>query len=220
MSTHPPAAPDEKRRILASCRLYGIVDTGYVKPCDVRAKTEALLEGGVRVVQLRAKDLPPDRVIGHARVMQSLCRAAGALFVLNDYIHLAAELGADALHVGQDAGSLAGVRALVGPGMIVGRSTHSRGQALAAFEEGADYIGFGPLFPTPTKPGRPAIGLAGIGAVHALLPGFPIFCIGGISGATLPLVLRAGALRVVVVSWLLKQPRTADAARGLIAKLT
>ena len=154
-----------------------------------------------------------------SRCMQPLCRAAGALFVLNDYPELAAELGADAVHVGQDAGPLAAVRRCVGERMIIGRSTHSPEQALAARAEGADYIGFGPLFPTGTKPGRPAIGLSDIAAVQAQLGDYPMFCIGGINGRSLPLVLAAGAQRVVIVSWLLAQRDIAAAARCVIAQL-
>ncbi|MCI7697853.1 MAG: thiamine phosphate synthase [Akkermansia sp.] len=203
------------KHVLQSCRLYGIVDMGYTAPGQVAEKTSALLEGGVRILQLRAKGLPLPQVAELARVMQPLCRAAGAVFVLNDYPELAASLGADAVHVGQDAGPLAQVRAVVGPQMLVGRSTHSPQQALDALAEGADYIGFGPLFPTGTKPGRPAIGLQHIAQVQAQLGELPMFCIGGINAATLPDVLAAGAQRVVIVSWLLQQKNIAAAAHAV-----
>ena len=203
------------KHVLQSCRLYGIVDMGYTAPGQVAEKTTALLEGGVRILQLRAKGLPLPQVAELARVMQPLCRAAGAVFVLNDYPELAASLGADAVHVGQDAGPLAQVRAVVGPQMLIGRSTHSLQQALDALAEGADYIGFGPLFPTGTKPGRPAIGLQHIAQVQAQLGELPMFCIGGINAATLPDVLAAGAQRVVIVSWLLQQKNIAAAARAV-----
>ena len=203
------------KHVLQSCRLYGIVDMGYTAPGQVAEKASALLEGGVRILQLRAKGLPLPQVAELARVMQPLCRAAGAVFVLNDYPELAASLGADAVHVGQDAGPLAQVRAVVGPQMLIGRSTHSPQQALDALAEGADYIGFGPLFPTGTKPGRPAIGLQHIAQVQAQLGELPMFCIGGINAATLPDVLAAGAQRVVIVSWLLQQKNIAAAARAV-----
>ena len=92
-------------------------------------------------------------------------------------------------------------------------------QALAAVAEGADYIGFGPLFPTGTKPGRPAIGLQDIATVQQQLGDFPMFCIGGVNGSTLPAVLTAGARRVVIVSWLLQQPDVAAATRNVLAQL-
>ncbi len=98
--------------ILADCRLYGIVDMGYTRPDEVEAKTAALLAGGVRIVQLRAKAYGLEDIRAFAQRMQPLCREAGAIFVLNDYPALAAELGADAVHVGQDGGPLAEVRGL------------------------------------------------------------------------------------------------------------
>ena len=204
------------KSILSDSRLYGIVDLGYVRPEEVESTTAALLCGGIRILQLRAKGIAPSTVEQLARRMQPLCREAGAIFVLNDYPDMAARIGADAVHVGQDAGPLAAVRNIVGPQMLIGRSTHSPEQALAAVAEGADYIGFGPLFPTGTKPGRPSIGLQDIAAVQEKLGDFPMFCIGGINGTTLPSVLQAGARRVVIVSWLLQQPDPAAAARDII----
>ena len=208
-----------KKQIPADARLYGIVDMGYVRPEDVEQVTSALLQGGVRILQLRAKGVELDAVEALARRMQPLCRAAGAIFVLNDYPEMAARIGADAVHVGQDGGPLEDVRAIVGPDMLIGRSTHSPEQAQAAVAEGADYIGFGPLFPTGTKPGRPAIGLQDIAAVQAQLGDFPMFCIGGINGSTLPAVLAAGARRVVIGSWLLRQADVAGAAQNVIARM-
>lgn len=207
------------KSILSDSRLYGIVDLGYVRPEEVESTTAALLRGGIRILQLRAKGIAPATVEQLARRMQPLCREAGAIFVLNDYPDMAARIGADAVHVGQDAGPLAAVRDIVGPQMLIGRSTHSPEQALAAVAEGADYIGFGPLFPTCTKPGRPSIGLQDIAAVQEKLGDFPMFCIGGINGTTLPSVLQAGARRVVIVSWLLQQPAPAAAARDIISRL-
>ena len=207
------------KSIPSDSRLYGIVDLGYVRPEEVESTTAALLCGGIRILQLRAKGIDPATVEHLARRMQPLCREAGAIFVLNDYPDMAARIGADAVHVGQDAGPLAAVRNIVGPQMLIGRSTHSPEQALSAVAEGADYIGFGPLFPTGTKPGRPSIGLQDIAAVQEKLGDFPMFCIGGINGTTLPSVLQAGARRVVIVSWLLQQPDPAAAARDIISRL-
>lgn len=204
---------------ISECSLYGIIDRGYVRAEDVAERTRQLLAGGVRVLQLRAKGVPLPEVVQQAQVVQSLCREAGAIFVLNDYPEAAAEMGADAVHVGQDAGPLAEVRRIVGPQMLIGRSTHSVEQAQRAREEGADYIGFGPLFLTATKPGRPAVGTEHIRTVQELAGEMPVFCIGGINEATLPAVLEAGARRVVIVSWLLQHPRPAEAAREIISRL-
>ena len=208
------------KTILAACRLYGIVDMGYTTPEQIEPRTHALIDGGVRIIQLRAKGIGQPLVRQWAIAMQRICRERRAIFVLNDYPEIAAEIGADAVHVGQDGGPLAEVRRIVGPGVIVGRSTHSPEQALEALREGADYIGFGPLFPTGTKPGRPSIGLQDIATVQQAVGSMPMFCIGGINAATLPQVLAAGAHRVVIVSWLLQQPDIATAAEAVIRAIT
>ena len=205
--------------LLASCRLYGIVDMGYTSPEQIEARTHALIDGGVRIIQLRAKGVRQELVREWAIAMQRICRERQAIFVLNDYPEMAAEIGADAVHVGQDGGPLAEVRRIVGPGVTVGRSTHSPEQALEALREGADYIGFGPLFPTGTKPGRASIGLQDIATVQQTVGSMPMFCIGGINGSTLPQVLSAGAQRVVIVSWLLQQSNIAAAAREVIQSI-
>lgn len=208
------------KNILRACRLYGIVDMGYTTPEQVIPRTRALIAGGVRIIQLRAKGTPLPLVRELAVEMQALCREHGTIFVLNDYPEMAAELGTDAVHVGQDGGPLAEVRAIVGERMLIGRSTHSPEQALAALAEGADYIGFGPLFPTGTKPGRPSIGLQDIASVQAAVGELPMFCIGGINGTILPKVLAAGAQRVVIVSWLLQQEDITATAADVIHRLT
>lgn len=209
-------APQE---LLATCALYGIVDLGYTAPDQAVSIASRLLEGGIRILQLRAKHAPAETILQLGLQLAPLCRERGALFVMNDFPELAVACGADAVHVGQDDGTLAGVRQIVGPGMLVGRSTHSPEQALKARAEGFDYIGFGPLYPTGTKPGRPAIGLQDICSVQEQLGDFPMFCIGGINDRTLPDVLSAGGRRVVVVSWLLQHPDPAAATRVLMERL-
>lgn len=207
------------KQLLANCSLYGIVDMGYTTPEQVLPRTHALIDGGVRILQLRAKGIELSRVREWAVDMQAICRERGAIFVLNDYPAMAAEIHADAVHVGQDAGSLDAVRRIVGPGVIVGRSTHSLQQVIQARREGADYIGFGPLYPTGTKPGRPSIGLADIKAAQQVAEDMPMFCIGGINATTLPEVLNAGAQRVVIVSWLLGRVDIAQTAREVIRRI-
>lgn len=207
------------KKLPADCRLYGIVDMGYTEPHQVEERTHALIDGGVGIIQLRAKGVELPLVKTWAVAMQGICRERGAIFVLNDYPEMAAEIGADAVHVGQDGGSLAEVRKVVGPGVLVGRSTHSLEQVIHARQEGADYIGFGPLFPTGTKPGRPSIGLADIAAAQEAAGDMPLFCIGGINETTLPAVLQAGARRVVIVSWLLQQKDIAGTAQAVIRQI-
>jgi thiamine-phosphate pyrophosphorylase len=193
------------RERLAQARLYGIADLGYVARADLSEVTTALLAGGVDLLQLRAKGCAEEDIEAIAQELLPLCRQAGVPFIVNDYPRIAAAVGADGVHIGQDDGSLRAVREIVGPEMIVGRSTHSPAQAAAAHQEGFDYLGFGPLFPTPTKKGRPGIGLENIvGVQDKVGTEIPVFCIGGIKADNLAQVLTAGAKRVVVVSDLLQ----------------
>lgn len=191
---------------LADRRLYGIVDLGYVEP-HVEAVTRAtknLLEGGIDILQLRAKVVDEDTILELGRIMLPLTRAAGVPLIINDFPHITAELDADGVHLGQDDGDVATARDVIGEDKIVGRSTNSRVQAIAAKAEGADYIGFGPIFATPTKPGRSAIGSQDIADVHRQLGDhFPIYCIGGIKNDNAATLVAAGARRLVIVSGLL-----------------
>lgn len=198
----------------ADWRLYAILDLGYVAESDRVATTLKLIAGGADVLQLRAKGREIGEIRDVAKEIFPICRATGVPFIINDYPELAAELDADGVHVGQDDGPLAAAREMIGSGKIIGRSTHSLVQARAALDEGFDYIGFGPLFPTPTKLGRPGIGLADISTMQCDVGGkIPAFCIGGIKRANLPEVIAAGARRVVIVSDLLTAGDVESATR-------
>jgi thiamine-phosphate pyrophosphorylase len=198
--------------------LYAIVDGGYVADSDMPAMARALIRGGAGILQLRAKGRAPAEISRLGRELLPICREAGVPFIINDHPHIAAEIGADGVHIGQDDGTLETVRAIVGPDSIIGRSTHSLEQALAADAEGFDYLGFGPLFPTGTKPGRPAIGLDHIATAMRDVRR-PLYCIGGINDSTLAAVLAAGARRVVVVSALLMADDPEDATRRVLGSL-
>ena len=188
----------------AGWKLYAILDLGYVAQADRVATALKLIAGGADLLQLRAKGHDMEGIRDVAKEILPICRAAGVPFIINDYPELASELDADGVHVGQDDGPLAAAREMIGSGKIIGRSTHSLVQARAALDEGFDYIGFAPLFPTPTKLGRPGIGLADISAMQSDVGAkIPAFCIGGIKRANLPEVVAAGARRVVIVSDLL-----------------
>jgi len=198
--------------------LYCILDLGYVKEAEAERVATALLGGGADLLQLRAKGHSLDLIESVARRVLPLCRAAGVAFILNDHPALAAMLGADGVHLGQDDGGLAEARDLTGDGMLIGRSTHSLAQARAALAEGFDYIGFGPLFPTPTKAGRPAIGLGDIAAMERDVGAhIPAFCIGGIHPGNLAQVLAVGARRIVMVSALLQAEDIQTATRAVAA---
>lgn len=209
----------------ADARLYAILDLGYVAAADAARVTERLIEGGIDLLQLRAKGIAEEDVEALAAEIVRITEPAGVPLIINDYPHLVPSVGAQGAHVGQDdfivedARWRAG-RALAGevPLPIIGRSTHSLAQAEAAAAEGADYIGFGPLFPTPTKPGRPAIWLDDVRRVHELVK-IPIFCIGGINLETLDEVIAAGATRVVIVSALLRAPDIVAYAKEVRSRL-
>lgn len=203
---------------LSSSHLYGIVDLGYVKPDAVEVMTRALVEGGVEILQLRAKNFPPAEVERLARLMHPITRDAGVPLVINDHPQVAAVVGSEGVHVGQDDLSVAVTRRIVGASCFVGKSTHSLAQALAALAEGADYIGFGPLFATGTKPDYVPVGLTDIAEVERRAA-VPVFCIGGINLERLPQVLSAGARRVVIVSALLLAEDVRGYVREVLAML-
>ena len=206
----------------AEWKLYAILDLGYVAPADRIATAMKLIAGGADLLQLRAKGCEMAEIRDVAKEILPICRATGVPFIINDFPELAAELDADGVHIGQDDGPLTAAREAVGPGKIIGRSTHSIMQARAALDQGFDYIGFGPLFPTPTKLGRPGIGLADIATMQSEVGvKIPAFCIGGIKRANLPEVLESGARRVVIVSDLLTAEDVESAtreAREIIAR--
>jgi thiamine-phosphate pyrophosphorylase len=177
---------------------------------------EAALRGGVDVVQLRVKDVPDDELMDAARELRSLCSAHGALFVVNDSPELAVRAGADGVHVGQDDISVAEARRIVGPDRLVGLSTHSPEQIAAA--AGADYIGVGPVFATPTKPGRAAVGVELVREA-ARSARVPWFAIGGIDERNVGEVLADGATRIAVVRAIADAPDPEVAARSLAARL-
>ncbi|MCA1830931.1 MAG: thiamine phosphate synthase, partial [Actinobacteria bacterium] len=169
-----------RRERLARAQLYvcvGIRD-------NMRAFLDAVLGAGVDVVQLRDKDASASEQM---RAAELFCEAADrydALFVMNDRVDLALASGADGVHVGQDDLHPGAVRALVGEDLIIGRSTHSAGELARAADEPVDYVGAGPVNATPTKPGRPGVGLAYVrhAATHATKPWFVT---GGVSPGTI-----------------------------------
>jgi thiamine-phosphate pyrophosphorylase len=186
--------------------------------CDARSDEllHNVLAAGVDLVQLRMKAAPDGEIVRAGRRFRRACSEHGALLILNDRPDLVAEVQADGVHVGQDDVSVAQAREMVGEERLVGLSTHSPAQIDAA--AGVDYIGVGPVFETPTKPGRPAVGLE---LVHyaAGQAAVPFFAIGGISVDNVAAVRAAGASRVAVVRALTDAPEPGLAARRLRSAL-
>ena len=163
----------------------------------------AALSGGVDVLQLREHDLGDDDLLRAAERFRDLAHAAGARFVLNDRPDLAERCGADGVHVGQGDATPAEARAVMGPAALIGRSTHDSEQgAAAAADPDVDYLSVGPVWATPTKPGRPAAGLGYVRWAAANVDK-PWFAIGGIDTGNVGQVVAAGATRIVVVRALL-----------------
>jgi thiamine-phosphate pyrophosphorylase len=204
---------------LSRCRLYGILDLGYVEIADARKMAEALVTGGVDLLQLRGKNQLPAEIEKLAGELRPVLSERDLPLIINDHPQIARNVQADGVHLGQDDLPIAEARKIVGPECAVGKSTHSLDQAIRAFYEGADYIGFGPIFATPTKPDYPAIGLDDIAKVHESVR-LPIFCIGGIKLDNLAKVIEAGARRVVIVSGLLQASDPAEYARSAKELLT
>ena len=168
----------------------------YVISDDVDVLIKAVRDGA-GIIQLRDKSGDRETIIGKARAILQLKNERPFKFILNDDPELASELGADGVHVGQDM-STPETRNIIGPSMILGKTTHHVAQGLEAIREGADYISVGPVYATPTKPGRPAVGLAYVReAVREL--DIPFVAIGGIDLGNIDDVLAAGAKTIGIV---------------------
>ena len=200
-------------RKLSDCRLYGILDLSYVNTADAARVTEAMIEGGVDLIQLRGKQCSLDELADLAVRLHEVTSRFATPLIVNDHAEIAAKVPVEGVHVGQDDDSVDVARKKTGRNVLVGKSTHNFEQALAAQHEGADYIGFGPIFATPTKPDYQPIGLKQIASVHWNVA-LPIFCIGGIKIDNLEQVIAASARRVAIVSGLLKAPNIAEYARA------
>lgn len=208
-----------RKEKLNRARLYLVLgpQSAAGRPAEEVAR-EAVL-GGADIVQLRMKGASTDHVVRRARSVGRVVQSLGALFIVNDDPAAAVESGADGVHVGQDDLSVAEARLRVGPDLLVGKSTHSPEQAKAAAREAADYLGFGPMFTTPTKPDYRAIGPAQIGSILGAFDP-PFFAIGGIDLTTAPGVLAMGAGRIAVVRAIQDAADVRAAARAFKDLLT
>ena len=208
-------------RSLSNCWLYGFLDTAYLGQRDPTAIARQMIAGGVDILQLRAKNLAPAQLIALAKRILPITRAAGVPLLINDFPEIACQVDADGVHLGQEdiqRISIAAARNILGQDKIIGISTHSLTQALAAQQQNPDYLGLGPIFATATKPQVQPIGLSPVAAVARKISR-PFFCIGGINSTNIARVLAAGARRIAVVSAILcaSDPRTA--AKQLQEKL-
>lgn len=206
-----------RRRALQEARLYLVCDSrpGGRSLADV---LPAAIAGGVDIVQLREKALSDTELLEAAALARELCARAGALFIVNDRPDVAEQVRADGVHVGQEDISAPAARSIIGQDLILGLSTHARLEIDAAAEAGVDYIGVGPVHETPTKPGRPAVGVELV-AYAAERAAVPFFAIGGLNADNLGEVLQAGAERVCVLRAITESPHPGPAAAALAAIL-
>ena len=196
-------------------RLYLITGDQGGEAETVR-RVRAALEGGADVVQLRKKTMLKGEQYTIALALRRLTREHDALLIVNDHADLAIAADADGVHLGQDDLPPAVVRALPGfEGRLIGRSTHSLGQAQIAAREGVDYIAVGPVYPTPTKEGRPAVGTALVSRVAGIVDR-PFVAVGGIDLINASTVVAAGARAVAVVRSIYDADDPAEAARALL----
>jgi thiamine-phosphate pyrophosphorylase len=205
--------PADRRSRLATARLYLVC--GASPPAhDLPALIRGAAAGGVDIVQLREKHLPDGELAAVTNAARALCERLGILLIVNDRPAVARGASADGVHVGQDDMPVAEVRELVGPDMLVGLSTHSPEEIDAVDPSLVDYIGVGPIHATPTKPGRPAVGLELVryAAVHSPVP---YFAIGGLDADNLAETIDAGGTRVCVLRAIADAKDPELAARSL-----
>ncbi|HEY0166800.1 MAG TPA: thiamine phosphate synthase [Jatrophihabitans sp.] len=205
---------------MATARLYLCTDSRRERG-DLADFLDAVLANGVDIVQLREKNLEAADELAALEVMADACRRHARLLAVNDRADLAVAAGADVLHLGQRDLAPATARRIVGPDVLIGLSSHSveQARAAAAVSE-VDYFCLGPIWATPTKPGRPHTGLAPVATLAAEEVARPWFGIGGIDESNLDLVLEAGARRVVVVRVLTEAADPAAVAARLAGRLT
>lgn len=193
---------------------YAMVDTaGGHEPI---ALARILLESGARLMQLRLKDASGRELLRVAREIAALCRAHGAMLIVNDRVDVAMLAGADGVHLGQDDLPLEAARRVAGERMIIGISTHTVEQAIAAEQGGADYVGFGPLYPGGLRANPAGKGIAMLGQVRAAVK-LPIVAIGGITEAAVPEALAAGADACAIITDVVRAPDIPARVRAILA---
>lgn len=209
-----------KKKAFENFKLYAVTDL-HPESRDVLKKIEAAYRGGVDIVQLRSKTLSDRSLYELGLKIRGIAARYKKLFFVNDRPDLAVSVSADGVHLGQEDLSIAAVRKLArhaAKPFWIGKSTHRLSQALAAVREGADYIGVGPVFTTPTKPDYPPQGLSFIRQVSGKIQ-IPFVAIGGIDSINIDSVLAAGARRIAVVRAIFGAQDACSAAKKIREKI-
>ena len=198
---------------------YAVADTLNQPDVSFQRLTHQLCAGGVRLLQLRVKQRPTRSFVSLATEVKQICHRYQCTFILNDRVDIALAVEADGVHVGQEDLPLLAARRILGPDKIIGVSTHTLQQALTAEQEGADYIGFGPLFGTTTKAtGYTARGLEQLQEIRKQVR-IPIVAIGGITAERAPSALQAGADAVATISDIVLAPDIKHRVKTLLRQL-
>lgn len=204
---------------LADKKLYLVTNSDKFETDDEFLDAIAsALEGGVDILQLREKNMPAKRITELGKKIKQLCAQYNATFIINDRVDIAAIIEADGVHLGQDDLDVASAREILGPNAIIGVSTHAPEQALKAVEDKADYIGVGPIFETPTKLGRTAVGLNYAKWASENIQ-IPAFAIGGIDLDNAQEVLNTGIKRIAVVRAIINAQSPKNSAENFLNKI-
>lgn len=204
---------------LADKKLYLVTNSdGFESEDDFLDAIASALEGGVEILQLREKNMPANRILELGRKIKQLCLQYDATFIINDRIDIALLVGADGIHLGQADLDVKSAREILGENIIVGISTHAPEQALKAVADGADYIGIGPVFATPTKQGRIPVGLDYVKWATENIS-IPAFAIGGIDLDNVEQVINKGAKRIAVVRAIINSKSPQKSAEAFYQKL-
>lgn len=196
---HDKLTEKYKKFMLENKRLYLVTNSdSFNREDEFLDAVASALKGGVDIVQLREKNMTANKIISLGKKIKLLCAEYNAIFIVNDRVDIAYVLEADGVHLGQDDMDISSARKILGHNAIIGISTHAPEQARKAVNEGADYIGMGPVFSTPTKPGRDAVGLDYVKWVSENIS-IPAFAIGGINLENVKEVTAHGAKRIAVV---------------------
>lgn len=208
-----------KTNRLNEAKLYLVTDrSNYSNQDEFLDKVALALKGGVQIIQLREKTAPAKEIVDLARKIKQLCSLYNAIFIINDRVDIAQIVGVDGVHLGQDDIDIHSARHILGDDVIIGLSTHCPEQAKKAIEDGADYIGVGPVFTTPTKPGRQAVGLEYVKWAKDNID-IPWFAIGGINLDNVDEVLNAGASRIAVVRAIINDNNPDKITENFLEKL-
>lgn len=205
--------------MLEDKKLYLVTNSDKFETEDLFLDAVAsALKGGVDILQLREKNMPANKILELGKKVKLLCAEYGVTFIVNDRVDIAYVLEADGVHLGQDDMDVESARKILGNNAIIGISTHAPEQAQKAVNDGADYIGMGPVFTTPTKPGRPSVGLEYAKWVSENIK-IPAFAIGGIDLTNVQDVINAGAKKIAVVRAIINSDSPEKAAQEFLKVL-